>query len=444
MKQNGRRMKIRAASFIIAAFAALAAFAAINFHRARQSDLALNYTYQRALSELSTYVDNIDASLTKTIYSGTSSFALTNAAKVWRESAAAKACLASLPYSDVRLEGTNKFISQVGEYAYSLTNRAAAGNEITEDERGSLLTLSKYAASLKNELSDMLREIAEADYSKCAVLDELNSDFDGNFEQSSFAKMEGSYEDYPSLIYDGPFSDHLLQQEFKALEGAAEVSESDAGNTAKRLLGDGVTYAGKTQGDLPVYVFMSGDGNGYLELTVRGGRPLLYSDHRGISETNYSVSEAVGAAKEFLLSQGIRNMEPTYYLEDQNSVVVNFAYSDEGALCYTDLIKVKIAMDDLSTVGFEAAGYLANHTKRSKPEKKISADEARESVSRYLTVESVREAFICPLGLTEYYVYEFRCTAEDGREVLSFIDACTGREVDILLLLHTPGGTLTV
>ena len=43
----------------------------------------------------------------------------------------------------------------------------------------------------------------------------------------------------------------------------------------------------------------------------------------------------------------------------------------------------------------------------------------------------------------EIYAYEFLCTDKKQNDVLIYIDAVTGNEADIKLLLYSDGGTLT-
>lgn len=436
-----KRGKIRLIAFAIALVAVAAGLFLVMKKQIKNAETALEYTYQRSVADLAAYVDNIDVSLEKTLCSGTEEGAVLHAAKVWREAAAAKACISSLPYSDRRLENTSKFISQVGEYAYSLTNRAASGEEITSEERANLEKLSEYAANLKEQLHSLLSDIANNNYSIKSVMAELKENFEEG-ETGAFSQMDESYEDYPSLIYDGPFSDHIEKGTAKALEGLNVVTKEKAEATIKKLSGKELKCTGTLESAIPVYVFSSD--TIYAEITVTGGMLINYSDSRDVSETKHSVADAIDAADKLLKENGYSSMTMTYYLEDDNTLLINYAYSEENAVCYADLVKVRIAMDDLSAVGFEAAGYIANHTDRDKPEIKISQSEALNSISPYLTPEKGQMAYICPNGLTEYFVYEIQCVAESGRQVLVYIDAVTGREVDLLLLLDTPGGTLTI
>jgi len=57
-------------------------------------------------------------------------------------------------------------------------------------------------------------------------------------------------------------------------------------------------------------------------------------------------------------------MVDTYYLKEDNTAIINYAYKQGDVVVYPDLIKVKIALDNGEVIGFESKGYLSNHTER--------------------------------------------------------------------------------
>ena len=66
--------------------------------------------------------------------------------------------------------------------------------------------------------------------------------------------MNEGFTDYPTLIYDGPFSDHITQMKPKFLEGAQTVSADTAQTTAALFLNEqpqNLARPGDTEGNLP-------------------------------------------------------------------------------------------------------------------------------------------------------------------------------------------------
>lgn len=103
--------------------------------------------------------------------------------------------------------------------------------------------------------------------------------------------------DYPTLIYDGPFSDHLLEQEPKLLDGREEVSVEQALDTAVRLTGQsGLEADGEAAGQLPCYVFSGGTAR--ATVTKQGGILSAYADYRTIQEAALSTEQALQRGRE--------------------------------------------------------------------------------------------------------------------------------------------------
>ena len=126
-------------------------------------------------------------------------------------------------------------------------------------------------------------------------------------------------------------------------------------------------------------------------------------------------------------------------------MTLNFAYYDSASqtICYTDLIKVEVSLQDGSILGLDARGYLVNHHDRTIAEPALTVEQAQESLSDALTVDSVRPALIPSSGQNEVATYEFLCSSATGDRILAYINSQTGAEEQLLILLQTPNGTLT-
>ena len=136
-------------------------------------------------------------------------------------------------------------------------------------------------------------------------------------------------------------------------------------------------------------------------------------------------------------------MNETYYLKNEGILTVNYAYKQDGILVYPDLVKLKIALDDGEILGMETSGYLNNHCKRTDVKPKISKKKAKEILNKDLNIESEGLAIIPTKWKTEILCYEFKGKIKDT-EYLVYINADTGKEQDILVIVNTPNGTLTM
>jgi germination protein YpeB len=110
-------------------------------------------------------------------------------------------------------------------------------------------------------------------------------------------------------------------------------------------------------------------------------------------------------------------------------------------LCY--LIKVKIALDTGKILGCEATGYLNMHEERKLEEPKITIEQAKEKLNPNLNILSEKLAIIPTKWKTEVKCYEFKGTVGE-KEFIVYINANTGAEEDILVILETEGGILTI
>jgi germination protein YpeB len=100
-------------------------------------------------------------------------------------------------------------------------------------------------------------------------------------------------------------------------------------------------------------------------------------------------------------------------------------------------------MDTGDIVGFEAQGYHFSHKTRDIPTPKVSQEQAKASLNQNLNIINSGMAIIPTDVKTEVLVYEFKGQV-DGKEFIVYINAETGKEEDILIVLNTPNGMLTI
>ena len=136
-------------------------------------------------------------------------------------------------------------------------------------------------------------------------------------------------------------------------------------------------------------------------------------------------------------------MQATYFLKQDGIVTINYAYNQNGVIVYSDLIKVKVALDNGEIMGMETTGYLNSHCDRDLSNSKITMEEAKTKINNRLELTSEGMAIIPTEWQTEILCYEFKGKV-DGTDFLVYINAETGEEEDILIITNTPNGTLTI
>ena len=411
--------------------------------------------YNLAFYELIDYIDDVENYLAKATISGSHNNGAKTLVHVWREANLAQVYLSQLPVSSNELASTSKFLNQVSEYSYSLAVKCINNEDLTDEELNNLQQLHDYCTTLKETLNQLASDMGNGDIS----WKELTKDADtalaqqvDNLSSSSFSNLDESFGEYEGLIYDGAYSEHIENAEKKGLVGN-EISKEEAQKIVKEFSGedkiDQIQYKGFVEnGDIPVYEFSvkikDGNRNNPMNISVskKGGHVVYMNYNREIKDEKISQDDANKIGQDFLSSRGIEHMKATYYLKQGGTVVINYAYIQDNVTVYPDLIKVKVALDNGEILGMETTGYLNNHEVRNIPAAKISLDEAQKNLNNNLEITSSGLAIIPTEWNSEIFCYEFKGKVYDT-DFLVYINAETGEEENILVIIDTPNGILT-
>lgn len=443
--QISRRGKIRVRLYASVLILVLFSAFVINAQKASELSRQLNADAERSLSTLEACMSSINTNLTKGLYANTTPMLSSMAISLTRDAASAKNSLSALPLSDTQLDNMLKFLSQVGAFVSTLDRKLSLGEPITSEERNQLKQLIDISQKLLSEIDTITQGVEDGSVSFKQAGSTLQKSADQSVQiDSAFGDAEQTITDYPTLIYDGPFSDHILNQSPKTLEGKSDISKEKALEIASDFIGidkSTLRFDSETNGVIETYNFFVDSIN--ISVCKKGGAVLYLLGSSSAGESVISPEQAVENAKNFLSAKGYENMKESYYSTQDGICTVNFAYENDGVICYPDLIKLSVSLETGNIISFDARGYIMNHTDRPPVQSKISADEAKMSVSDYLTVMSSRLAVIPTDYKTEKTAYEFHCKTPDEQEVLVYIDVLTAKEDDILLLLYADGGILT-
>ena len=403
-------------------------------------------TKQMALIALDENLNNISTNLEKTIYVSTPTMLSKLSTELWREASGAKTNLSLLPTGEKTVANTYKFLSQVGEFVMALERKSASGQSLTDKEREQLLSLYNLCNSLSEDINRISHEIQNGTYSFEEIKSTLSKS--KNSDVKSFAEniddTEQTLTDIPTLIYDGPFSEHLSQSEPKLLSGLGNISQEEALETAKKICHkekDVLRFSHNEDGDLPCYVFQ-GD-NSTIAVTKQGGKPCYMISSQFVGEIQLKYDDVVNKATEYLDSLGYSDMKASYYFIEDGICTINFAAVQNDIVMYPDLIKVGISLENGEILSFDATGYISNHTRRNNVTAKISMEEAEKVVNNQLEIIDSQICVIPTEWKTEQLCYEIHCKDKDNREFLIYIDCETGMEDNILILLYSDGGILT-
>ena len=409
--------------------------------------------YERAFGELVTSLSELDTALQKSLYATSPSVAGALCTQVFGKAMTAQMSLGVLPFSTQELEQTAGFISRVGDYAFMLSRAAARNLGYTDEQRENLAALSDTAGILAENMRQLQADMSDGYLRMDELLasekrmDEAEESLPDTLS-GAMRLIEEEFPEVPSLIYDGPFSAHLDQAEPLFLKALPTFSEQEALLEARTLFGgvSGVRSAGKTDCRLGTWDFTApcGDGTSFVSVSVQGGKPVSLLCSRSIGEAKLSDEEAVSAAQTYLEKHGFSGMKQSYSMKQGGVMTVNFAAAQGGVLLYPDLVKVGVALDDGSIVSLETRGYLMNHRTRSLPRPAVGEQEALSQVASGLEVLGHKLCVIPREGGEELLCHEFTCQTERGQHYLVYVNAVSGEQEKILILLEDETGALTV
>lgn len=439
-----KRGYIRLFSYAVAIVMVLGGYAIVNMNHANQYKMRLENSYQQSLNELSETLDAIETNLTKSVYSNSDKMLLEISSDLYSECNEAKDALSRLPVSQMNLSSTYKFISQASDYATYIAQKIASGGSITNEEHKNLQLLLHYANELNGSVGSMVSICNNGGLITASDV-KSSKNIQINTISTNMTNAEKAFADYPTLLYDGPFADAVLNREPEMTKEKDEFSQEEAKNVAATALGCSakeISFEGEEDGNLPCYVFNNGQRT--IGITKSGGYVCYILFGGKITQATITEKNAVNIAKKYLNKLGYDNMKETYYMTTSNICVINFAYSEKNVVYYSDLIKVGVSMSDGKIISLEAKGFLINHRNREEFRSAISQQEAQKQISPYLAVINVQECIIPKNDSTEAMCYEFHCKSnETNEEVLVYVNSETGSEENILLLLYSDGGTLT-
>ncbi len=342
-------------------------------------------------------------------------------AKVWADAAISD----ELKSSQVKLEDELVEVSSDGK-----TEKGWAG--FTEENYTLLKELHGYSLDLSAALSELAVRVTENDHSW------------KDLEEDTKELLEDPFQDYPTVQYDGRFSDHMKHLTPKGLTGYV-VEQTQGENHIRKIFKDAfgetptVRYTGETSMngiDLLCYEVSHGDDIAYVSLTKQGGIlcDLLYN--KTLPEGTLSAAQLEESGSAFLKALGLKDMVLVKTEELGGANLLTFCPVMDGVYCYPDWVRVKVATGNGEVIGYDAYAYFMNHCTRESMQgtaATISQETAQAKINPKLTVEEVRTCYMDNGYGGEDYFYEFRCTGL-GHTFMVYVDAVEGTEERVELV----------
>jgi len=399
--------------------------------------------YQKSFNELISDVSSLQAKLLKLEAAGDSAQYAALLTDVWRQTGDTESSIAALPVSYTATSPLTQFINRTGDYCRYLSQKVALGQEITADDLAQVRALAD-ACSAVNDAIEELRQggyPTEMGFTQVAFLSD--EPMEGTLD---FANQE-----FPRLIYDGPFSESTEDKQPEGL-GSEACTVQQACEAAAKLLGmdaSALTNDCDQEGLIPCFGFSGQqDGRDLTILVTKTGCQVLYymcQPMGGISAipSDERCDELTAIAQQYCVDKGYGETAPSYAQYYNGMALINLAPLQDGAILYPDLLKVWVDISTNAVIGLDAYHYLMSHKQRELPQVTVTEQQAKDAVASRMEVESSRLALI-PLDTNEEKLcWELKGTV-NGNDYLIYINVETGAEEDILMIQHVNDGTLVM
>ncbi len=400
-----------------------------------QADMTSDLTH--SVYELNSIVDNLDTNLSKAKISTSARDRAKIFTDIAIESEMAESCIERLPVAGELTNNITAFINKMGDSAQSILYTVASGGELTSSQTATIEYMYKCNKQLKEFLNALTGDLSEKDM--IAALKGKGEMFDG-FEGFTELSIET-----PKEIYDGPFAESAEKVSAKDLEGLEEITPSRAEELAVQYFADyGCEQARCTgeavSGQIKCYnVTFTANGDEYFaQFSEKGGKLVMFDSYRPCNDHNFDIENCITIAENFLENIGYTGMQAVWASENGTTCNLNFAYKQDGAIIYPDIIKVKVCEERGLVTGIEAISYVLNHCERTIVNAELTESQAEEKLGGKLEVAGRRLALI-PLDGSEALAYEFYGTY-DGNTYYVYLDASTGSELNIFTVIGTAQG----
>src|SRR5690606_29360044 len=219
--------------------------------RAQRAEAMLAAQYQRAFFDLLGHVENVSVLLAKGQVAGSPGQTALLLTDAWSQALSAQAHLNALPFAPGVHRRTSTFLTQAGDFAHMLAAEVARGRQPSPEMMASLAELQTQADRLARELH-AIAEGANRGQMRWHEVQRLASsrldDTPTHPLGEGVARIEEDLLEYPTLLYDGPFSDHVTRREPRTVP-ETEVTEEEARAIAARFLALAAATVGTGPGD---------------------------------------------------------------------------------------------------------------------------------------------------------------------------------------------------
>ncbi len=393
--------------------------------------LQIENIYNQSLYQTTDCLRNIEANLGKVCASNNSIIQQKCLTKVEGYADSANMDLSLMPArAGNSIEKSIKFTNQLSDYCKSLSAKLYGGKTLEDTDRTNLSNLSMVAKSLNKQITDLV----ENDRFFMINTDENYGSVGSKY--ANFEDLEETTFDYPTLVYEGPYSDSVVKNQIVVGdEITIDASKEIFRSAFEEFSIKSVDYVETIENKAKVRVFdvMTDNDVVYRVMALLDGRIAQVSTFSEVKddETTFDLDSCKTTAEKFANKIGYNVQAIWASRPIEGRIYVTLCQVVKDTIAYPDMVKVAVDVNTGRVVALEGYSYLANNKVRTIPSKIKNETAALKKLASGLEVVGSARAFI-PVGEKEYYVYQFECEKGDQKFFI-YIDAQTLEERDIFV-----------
>ena len=409
--------------------------------RAMDYGTKLENIYQSNFYSLLDSVNNLETKLSKTISANGSAYQRKTLLEASQNASEAEIAVASLPLKTNDIEDTVKLVNQIGGYTQVVADNLVK-SDMTQEERQTLVEIHESVLSLQSQLNEFARKL-ENNYS---ILDaSLSLNNNGNVFAQNLSALKEQNVEYPTMIYDGPFSDSVTSTQVKGLKGN-KISQEKAREKVLKVFDNAlsVEFEGETNGKFETFNFRLYNAGGemlFVQSSKIEGYILTVSGAGRDGEASVDKAGAKEIALAFAKANGIEGADIVWSDSIGNDIYFNVAPTQSGIILYPDLVKIKVNTVSGTVVGYDATPYFTNHRARSLDKGTLSLSNAKGKVPSNFEIISSR-VVLSPLDYNREVVCVEVEAEKDGDTYFFYFNASNGDTENILKVIKTDNGNL--
>lgn len=413
----------------------------VSMSKANEYSTQLENVYKKNYFELVENANAVDTNISKLLASDDQKYQAKMLSEISQDAKEMQNNIGAMPLSSDSILQSVRFINQMSGYTKILQDKLGEGESISQDDMETLKQMHDTLTEMKlflNKMSDRMIDgysIVKAKHRHHGDFDEFSLDF---------GQMHAQDSDYPTMIYDGPFSDSVVNKKIVGLSGE-ELSKEEVHEKVDEVFKNATSlkYDGQANGRFKTFNFAVKNADGqrlFVQATKVGGHILTVSGHNESGTKNLDYTQAKNVALDFARKTGIENAKVVWHQELDDQIYFNIAPVQDGIILYPDLVKIKVDLEHGNVVGYDAIAYLTNHTSRALGGAQKTEAEAKSIIDSSFEIGEGRLC-LSPLDFNrEVLCWEFECHRDNATYYI-YINAQTGIEENILKVVETSDGS---